>query len=172
METDRTRLRLWRSSEAERVLDIYSAWEVAKWLGSSPHVMESLEHARATVERWFRRTTTGADYEGFWAVERKSDGVVAGTQLLVPLQGGEEGEVEIGWHFHPDSWGQGLASESARAVLAWGFGHGLPEISAVIHDGNDASMAVCRRIGMTHLGSTSRYYGIELELFRIEAPPG
>jgi RimJ/RimL family protein N-acetyltransferase len=132
--------------------------------------MESIQQAQATIERWTQRTTTGAAYEGFWAVERKSDGVVAGTQLLVPLEGGQDGEIEIGWHFHPDSWGQGLASESAMAVLGWGFGHSLPEIRAVVHADNDPSMAVCRRIGMSHLGSTAQYYGIELELFRIEAP--
>ncbi len=169
METTRTRLRLWTPADADRILDLYSRWEVAKWLGADPKVMQTREQAEATAERWGERSA-GDDAFGFWAVERKSDGVVAGTQLLVPLQGGEDDEVEIGWHFHPDSWGQGLASESARAVLHHGWSYGLPEIHAVVRAGNEPSIAVCTRIGMTQLGLTTQYYDTELEHFRIARP--
>jgi RimJ/RimL family protein N-acetyltransferase len=91
---------------------------------------------------------------------------VAGTVILVPLPDGE-GEFEVGWHFHPDAWGQGLASESAAAALQWGFAHGLPEILAVVRPDNTRSLAVCRRLGMEELGRTTKYYDAELELFRI-----
>ena len=74
-----------------------------------------------------------------------------------PLPGGE-GEVEIGWHFHPDSWGKGLASESAAALLARGFAQGLHEIWAVTDLDNHRSAAVCHRIGMRLLGVTRRWY--------------
>jgi RimJ/RimL family protein N-acetyltransferase len=57
--------------------------------------------------------------------------------------------VEIGWRLHPDVWGQGLASEGARAALDWGFGPGaLKEILAFTAETNLASQAVMRRIGM------------------------
>jgi len=32
---------------------------------------------------------------------------------------------------------------------------------------NDRSLAVCRRLGLTHLGATDRYYEQTLELFRV-----
>ncbi|GAA4726824.1 hypothetical protein GCM10023350_07020 [Nocardioides endophyticus] len=48
-----------------------------------------------------------------WAAERKADGVVVGTVLLLTLPNDEHGEVEIGWHLHPDAWGQGYACEAA-----------------------------------------------------------
>jgi len=162
-ETERCLIRDWRSDDVDRVLDIYSRWDVARWLGSAPRVMESLQQAEDAIVHW-SGVNDSDDWSGFWAVERKSDGVVAGAVLLVPLPDGD-GEVEVGWHFHPDSWGQGLATESARAVVTWGFEHGLDEILAVVRPGNDPSMAVCRRLGMTHMGSTSAYYGSELELF-------
>lgn len=88
-----------------------------------------------------------------------------GTIILVPLPAGD-GEVEVGWHLHPDAWGHGYASEGARAALAWGFAGGLEEVLAVVRPDNVASLAVCRRIGMAHLGRTSRYYGTDVELFR------
>lgn len=166
-ETERTLVRNWRDSDVDRVFDIYSRWEVAKWLGAEPKALERREQAVATVQRWGERNDS-PDLGGIWAVERKADGVVAGTVLLVPM--GDEGDVEVGWHFHPDSWGHGYASESARAALDYGWGHDLPEILAVVRPGNDASMAVCRRIGMEHVGLTSKYYDSELELFRIAAP--
>jgi hypothetical protein len=42
-------IRNWRSDDAERVLDIYRRWEVARWLGSDPKAMESLDQARSII---------------------------------------------------------------------------------------------------------------------------
>jgi RimJ/RimL family protein N-acetyltransferase len=99
-------------------------------------------------------------------VERREDGRVVGTVLLVRLPDGD-GEVEVGWHLHPDAWGHGYATEAARGALDWGFRRGLEEALAVVRPGNTASAAVCRRLGMEPQGLTSRYYGLELELFRL-----
>ncbi len=164
-ETDRCRLRNWRDSDVDRVLDLYSRWEVARWLGAQPKAMETLEQAQGLVDRW-GEINREEPVAGRWAVERKSDGLLVGTVILVPLPDGD-GEFEVGWHFHPDSWGQGLASESAKGALSWGFEHGLDEIFAVVRPDNAPSIAVCRRLGMEELGRTTRYYQTELELFRI-----
>ena len=77
--------------------------------------------------------------------------LVAGTVLFKPLPNGV-GEVEVGWHLHPDSWGHGYATEAARAVIQRGFEAGLPEVYAVVRPGNEASLAVCRRLGMAAAG--------------------
>jgi RimJ/RimL family protein N-acetyltransferase len=70
-------------------------------------------------------------------------------------------------HFHPDSWGQGLGTESALGALDWARETlGLTELFAVVYAGNVPSMAVCRRLGMEYLGSTTKYHDTELELFR------
>jgi len=167
-ETERTEVRRWRDDEAARVLDIYSRWEVARWLGAQPRVLETEEQALATIGRW-GSVCDEDPIGGIWAVERKDDAVVIGTVLLVELDGGD-GEYEVGWHFHPEVWGRGYASESARGALALGWEAGLDEIFAVVKPGNDASVAVCRRIGMGHLGRSTKYYESELELFRIGAP--
>jgi RimJ/RimL family protein N-acetyltransferase len=161
--SDRCRIRNWRDADIERVLDIYRRWEVSRWLGSDPKPMESVKQARTLVERW-SALNHESPIAGRWAVERKHDGVLVGTLILVPLPDGD-GEYEVGWHFHPDSWGQGLATESARGGLAWAFSHGLTEVFAVVRPDNVKSLAVCRRLTMDALGRTSKYYGAELELF-------
>ncbi|MEU6238870.1 GNAT family N-acetyltransferase [Kitasatospora sp. NPDC047058] len=164
LATDRLTVRHWTQDDHDRAFAIYSRWEVARWLGSTPRALAEPAEARAMVERWRLRSTDPRF--GVWAVERQDSGTVVGSVLLVPLPGGD-GEVEIGWHLHPDSWGHGFATEAARGVLAKGFADGLAEIRAVVRPGNGPSAAVCRRLGMTLLGPTSRWYGVETEEYRI-----
>lgn len=167
LETDRLVLRPWQHEDAPRLLDIQSRLEVVKWLGDGPpRLLQDLEEARARIDRYATRSTTPP--HGVWAVQLRDGGPPRGTVLLVPLPNGD-GEVEIGWHFHPDSWGHGYATEAARAVLAHGFDAGLPEILAVTHLDNHPSMAVCRRLGMTGLGVVEKWYDGPSELFRITA---
>jgi RimJ/RimL family protein N-acetyltransferase len=57
--------------------------------------------------------------------------------------------VEVGWRLHPDAWGQGYASEAARAALRAGFETlGLDEICSLPQSQNPASYRVCERLGM------------------------
>ncbi len=168
VETERLVVRPWRHEEAERLLDILSRLEVVKWLGDGePVLMKDLDEAHARIERY--NTVRDRPPLGMWAVERKADGVVAGTVLLLTLPNDDHGEVEIGWHLHPDSWGQGYASEAAWAVLAHGFAAGLPEIIAVAHTDNDASIAVMRRIGMHDRGVVHTWYDEPSRCFAITA---
>ena len=164
-ETERTVVRDWRPDEADRFFDIYSRWEVARWLGAEPKAMEDRAEAEDRIARWAALNSERPG-EGRWAVQRKDSGVVVGTVIVVALPDGD-GELEVGWHLHPDSWGQGFATEAARGALTRTFDRGAGEVLAVVRPDNAASLAVCRRLGMEGLGRTDRYYGTELELFRI-----
>jgi RimJ/RimL family protein N-acetyltransferase len=166
-ETERCVIRDWRPDEAERAFDIYRRWEVAQWLGATPQALEEQEQATRLVARWNELNQEHPD-EGRWAIERKSDGAVVGTVILVRRPDGA-GEFEVGWHLHPECWGQGFATEAARGVIGAAFDRGLEEVFAVVRPDNAASIAVCRRLGMEELGRTDRYYGTELELFRLGA---
>jgi RimJ/RimL family protein N-acetyltransferase len=166
IETPRLRIRDWTQDDAATALDILSRVEVVKWLADGPpQLVNDLDEARAKVDRW-----RGLDDPplGFWAVEVADDGPlhgrVIGSVLLVPMPNGD-GEIEIGWHLHPDAWGSGYASEAATAVLRRGFDGGLEEINAVTHLTNGPSQAVCRRIGMEHRGVVERWYDEPSEHF-------
>ncbi|MEU4194614.1 GNAT family N-acetyltransferase [Kribbella sp. NPDC026611] len=169
-ETDRLVVRDWAEQDGDRVFDIYRRWEVSRWLGAVPRVMADRGAASKVIQRWSERNQDPT--YGIWAVEERSSGTVAGTVLLVPLPEpsdgtASKGEVEVGWHFHPDAWGRGLATESARGAIEHGFRAGLSEIHAVVRPDNTASLAVCHRLGMTPLGRTNRWYGASLEAFLI-----
>ena len=169
LETDRLRIRDWTLADAPTALDIMSRVEVVKWLGDGPpKLCRDLDDARASIERWRARD---APPLGHWAIDVTDggplDGRLVGTVLLLTLPDAADGEVEIGWHLHPDAWGHGFASEAARAVLGHGFAAGLQEIHAVTHLTNAPSQAVCRRIGMEHRGVTHRWYDEPSEHFVV-----
>lgn len=162
--TARLRLRPWTASAADlaRLADLYGRPEVTRWLGGAPKLPP-----RDLVARWDAVAEQDPRF-GCWAIELR-DGTVAGTVLCKPLPGGV-GEVEVGWHLHPGCWGHGYATEAARAAIDRAFDLGLPEVYAVVRPGNEASMGVCRRLGMAPLGRMRRWYDVELEAFRLMAP--
>jgi RimJ/RimL family protein N-acetyltransferase len=167
LETERLLIREWRHADAPRLLDLLGRLEVVKWLGDgAPVLMRTLDEAHTRINRYAERDDPPL---GIWAVERRADGVVAGTVLLLTLPHDDHGEVEIGWHLHPDSWGHGYATEAARAVLAHGFAGGLPEIIAVSHTDNEPSQAVMRRLGMADHGIVEKWYEGESACFVITA---
>lgn len=161
--TERLDVGLWEPADRDRCHDLYRRWEVVRFLGRTK-ALESVEEADAAIARLRGRC---ADPRfGAWAVRVRETGDIAGTILLVPIPGGD-GEVEVGWHFHPDSWGNGYATEAARGALDKGFAEGLSEVFSVVNPANGPSLAVCRRLGMTPLGLTERWYESKLESFRI-----
>ena len=59
--------------------------------------------------------------------------------------------VEVGWRLARDHWGNGYATEGARAALQFGFDTiGLDEVVSFTAPGNVRSRSVMQRLGMTH----------------------
>jgi RimJ/RimL family protein N-acetyltransferase len=173
--TDRLVVRDWTQADAPAALGIYGRAEVTSWLGAPPmKPVESLEAMIAGLRAMITRNAERPGY-GLWPVQRQGDGAVLGAILLSQVPGadaGAEPDVEIGWHFNPGHWGHGYATEAAAGVIRLAFGsRGLDRVIAVVYPGNVRSQAVCRRLGMTHHGRTTKYYGVELELFSLSRPP-
>ena len=87
---------------------------------------------------------------------------LVGTAGLRPL---EESGLEIFYSLAPAAWGHGYATEAARAVVEFALDFlGLPEVLAEVDEGNAASVAVVKRLGMAPyavvrgtLGPMTRY---------------
>jgi RimJ/RimL family protein N-acetyltransferase len=174
LRSSRLLLREWSDDDVDVVLDTYSRWEVQRFLGGAPKVMRERAEAVDAIARW---RALQDPICGLWAVELQQTGAVVGNLLLkdIPLSSDEtllppSGDIEIGWHFHPDAWGHGYATEAATTVLDYGFANGLERVVAVTYPENVASQRVCTRIGMHHEGPTNRYYNVTLELFAIDRP--
>ncbi|MFD2764539.1 GNAT family N-acetyltransferase [Micromonospora eburnea] len=174
--TDRLVIRDWTDSpdDLARIYDIYSRDEVMRWLGGGAGLMTDPAQAQERVRAWRDRYAPYAGRWGIWAIEPRAAGRAAGSVLLKPLPGKDgttpTDDIEVGWHLHPDSQGHGYATEAARAVLDREFAAGTRQVYAVVMAGNEPSMAVARRLGMTHLGVRTDWYGgIELETFVLTA---
>jgi len=105
---------------------------------------------------------------GIWLIELGSGAALAGSAPLVGTAGLrplEESGLEIFYSLAPGAWGRGYATEAARAVVEYGLGPlRLPEVLAEVDEGNIASVAVVKRLGMTPyavvpgvLGPMTRY---------------
>ncbi len=194
--TRRLIARDWAADDAQAAFDIYGRDEVMRWLGAQPrHPVASLGQMRERLDAMIQRGSDEPDY-GLWAVELRSGpaaGTVVGAVLLSRLPG-PAGEVEIGWHLNPEHWGNGYATESGRGVVGLAFGLSqvgpdaveldgvdldgvgldgaggrspLDRVIALVDPDNARSKAVCRRLGMRHLGQTDMYYDLVLELFEL-----
>jgi RimJ/RimL family protein N-acetyltransferase len=86
---------------------------------------------------------------GLWHTARKSDG--AGIGLCGLLKRDTLPDVDIGYAYLPEYWGQGYAFEAADAVVRHGVRKfGVERLIAVVSPGNSASIRVLVKIGMTY----------------------
>lgn len=145
VETERLRLRQWRDHDVMP----YAA------LNADPEVME--HYPRPFTREESEAMVAGARGDialrgwGNWAVERKADGAFLGHTGLRPVR--EDlpfaPAIEIGWRLARHAWGQGYATEAARAALRVAFETlELPEVVAYTAWDNQRSVAVMRRLGM------------------------
>jgi RimJ/RimL family protein N-acetyltransferase len=91
-----------------------------------------------------------------FAAELRATGEFTGfiglTTLDFPISGVAQPAVEIGWRLARAHWGQGLATEGARAAVRYAFDTlRLPEIVAITVPANVRSRRVMEKIGMQYM---------------------
>jgi ribosomal-protein-alanine N-acetyltransferase len=105
---------------------------------------------------------------GLWTVRRRGAEEIVGFCGLMP---NAAGEVELLYGLAPACWGQGLATEAARAVLRHAFDDlGLRRVVAATDPPNRASIRVLERLGMAPRAA-SPAAAHHLLHFQLE-PPG
>ena len=135
-------------------------------LDQDPEVMHFLNEGRPTsweeIKQFmvprvadFTDLATGC---GLWEVVDKASGEYLGWILARHYRHGfpeaEKDNIELGWRLKRQYWGQGLATEAAKAVM-----QGLNDkrdirvFSAIADAGNLASIGVMKKLGMTYIDS-------------------
>lgn len=85
---------------------------------------------------------------GLWHVARRSDGAPVGMCGL--LRRDILPDVDVGYAFLPEYWGQGFAFEAAEATLRQAAGKfGLRRVIGVVSDHNAGSIRVLEKLGMS-----------------------
>ena len=109
---------------------------------------------REQVETFIAKANQSQTNRGYalWAAELKATGDMMG---FIGLQYTDwkahfTPAVEIGWRLGSQYWGNGYATEGAKAALDFGFNQiGLSEIVSLTVPGNKRSIRVMEKIGMT-----------------------
>lgn len=123
------------------------------------------------LERARRRLASFTEHwqqEGFglWAIILRPGGELIGQGGLNRIR--ETGEVEVDYILAKAYWGQGYATEVARASLWYGFEQiGLPQIIGLVVPENLASKHILEKIGMTFAKETY-LWGLALYCYAIQ----
>lgn len=148
--TERLELRKPDPGDLDALATVFAKYEVWKFPYDRPWTREeTADFITRGRDHW---DTCGF---GLWLAFLRSTGRLIGyVGLSVPMFLPEIlPAVEVGWRFDPDAWGQGYATEAARAALAEGFTTlGFDEICSLPQVENSASVRVAERLGMRNEG--------------------
>ncbi|MBF0194253.1 MAG: GNAT family N-acetyltransferase [Magnetococcales bacterium] len=147
IETHSLLLRKWKKSDLDPFAAMNRCKHVSEYLPKPLSREESDEFAEKIISRF------AEDGLGLFAVERKDNGEFIGFNgLNIPRFSAHfMPAIEIGWRISYKNWGQGFATQSAKAVCSYAFNSlNVKEIVAFTTLANVRSRRVMEKIGMTH----------------------
>ncbi|BDT59356.1 N-acetyltransferase [Massilia varians] len=145
IQTPRLRLRTWEAGDARAFWELNQDPRVTEFL-PGPLTMAQAQAFIASQQELYARS--GACY---FAVTVAATGELAGFVGLKKHDAGLPFApcTDIGWRLAARHWGQGIASEAARACLRFGFTQlGLEEIVSFTVPANLRSRALMEKLGM------------------------
>jgi RimJ/RimL family protein N-acetyltransferase len=164
--TTRLRLRDWSDDDAPAALAIYGSADVARWLTPAMDRIADVEAMRSVLQTWQQQQPGLLPPQGRWAIHRiADDAVIGGVAIGLLPPDGED--LEVSWQLNPADWGKGYAAEAARELIAWAFTQQIDELFAVARPSNVRATATAKRLGMQWVGETAKYYGLNLQVYRI-----
>ncbi|MEL6807171.1 MAG: GNAT family N-acetyltransferase [Pseudomonadota bacterium] len=133
IETERLLLRPYRASDAASVAQQIGDFEVSQWLTRVPY-----PYSEADALTFFDQV----------AGEPMVYAVCHAGELVgcVSIMG------DLGYWYGPRHWGQGYATEAARAVVAVHFAQEDAPLGSGYIDGNEASRKVLKKLGFVSDG--------------------
>ena len=142
--TERTVLRLLTAADVDDLLAYRSRRDVCRYLTFAPMGREDVE---GFVDEWSDGATVASDHDGI-VLGVEHDGRIVGD-LKLSVGRLENAQGEIGWVFHPDVGGRGLATEAAVALVEAACDElHLHRVWAQLDPRNTASWKLCERLGM------------------------
>jgi [ribosomal protein S5]-alanine N-acetyltransferase len=144
LTTDRLGFGHWTGDDLGLALTLWGDPRVSVWIGGP----FTVEQVKARLDREIE--IFEARKVQYWPVFLRKDGELAGCAGLRPYGTGEH-VLELGFHFRPQYWGQGLAQEAARAVIAFAFETlGVEGLFAGHHPENAASERLLTKLGFRY----------------------
>ena len=141
-ETERLYLREWVPDDWKRFRPLATDPRVLKYIGAGTPLTD--DQIKGRIDKWIKL----GQERGWtlWAVIHREDSELIG---FCGFWDGFAPDVEIGWRLRPEYWGQGLATEAAKAVMEYGFRRwGFPRLISVAQPENKASIRIMEKLGM------------------------
>jgi RimJ/RimL family protein N-acetyltransferase len=150
------RLRKWRHTDADRMVEACSDERTRHWLADSLPSPYTVEHAHSYIagmsEEARNRRGLG------WCVADAESDVCLGAITVLNLRDALGTAGEIGYWAHPDARGRGVMSEAVRLAVRHAFipredgGLGRIRLRLNAADGNLASQQIARANGFVQVG--------------------
>ncbi|MCM3734977.1 GNAT family N-acetyltransferase [Bacillus cytotoxicus] len=147
--TERLRLRPLTIDDATDVFEYASNLEIATYTVWYPH--ETLEDSQIFVQSILDQYEKGEI--ATYGIELKNEKKIIGTCGFIDYEKNHH-KAELAYALSPNYWGQGFATEAAKACIHYGFAIlQLNRIEAGCHASNTQSERVMKRLGMQYEGT-------------------
>jgi len=166
IETDRYILREILETDISGMYDLESDPEVHKYLGNKP--VKSIDQTLKVIN--YIRDQYETYGIGRWAVIEKSSGEFVGWSGLKyeTVVRDDMNYYDIGYRLRQKFWGQGIATETAKAALKYGFETmKLDEVYGGAHVENIGSNKVLKKMGMNFIEEFD-YAGLMHNWYRLD----
>lgn len=147
VETERLILRELLPTDVDGMYELDSDPAVHKYLGNNP----VKDKAQIIEVINFVRQQYIDNGIGRWAIIEKTNNTFigwAGLKLVKEMTNNHINHYDLGYRLIRKYWGQGLATESAKAAVAYGFDQlNIKEIFAAAHIENHSSNNLLQKLG-------------------------
>lgn len=147
--TDRLDLLPIRAEHAEEMAQVLSDPALYTFIGGAPPTAAGL---RTRYQAWIAGSPDPAVIWCNWVIRLRGDDCLAGTvQATISGSPGDRA-AEIAWVVGTPWQGRGIATEAARGLVSWLAQRGIAAVTAHIHPGHRASVAVAAAAGLRPTG--------------------
>lgn len=163
LETRRLALHPFEMGDLPLLAELHGDAEVMRYLTA-----DGQPWPEAVLRQKLGRFVTEYERHGLgrWKVLRRADGGFVGRAGFSPCP--PTGDLELGFIFKQDCWGQGYATECAAALLAWLFRERseTDHVIAFARPDNLASRRVLEKVGMRPTGRRP-VDGVPFDFYRM-----
>ena len=164
-ETERLRVRHLQEDDFEAFYALCRDPEITRYMGDGQPLTAEQTHA------WIQISQDNYQNDGYgcFAITARRDGQLIGFGGIV--RRADTPQLEIIYAFKPSCWGQGLASEFVRALLAtcferWQF----PRLEASIDARNQGSVRIVEKAGMALVRSEMDEHHQHILWYALDRP--
>jgi RimJ/RimL family protein N-acetyltransferase len=135
-----------RAEHATEMAVVLADPDLYTFTGGTPPTRQDL---RARYERWLAGSPDPAVSWCNWVIQLHSSSRLAGMVQATISTSGDQPVAEVAWMVGRPWQGRGIATEAARALVAWLQRQSIRTVIAHIHPRNEASAAVAAAAGLT-----------------------